>query len=87
MNMVSAVAVRFIHTGSSNESQFTGSRAERVAFFARWQECQLPVDSSGRALLKCAPVMGQQLRKRVKRQRRDARNKRVKERLRAGMKK
>jgi len=31
--------------------------------------------------------MGQQLRKRVKRQRRDARNKRVKERLRAAMKK
>jgi hypothetical protein len=31
--------------------------------------------------------MGQQLRKRVKRQRRDARNKRVKERLRASMKK
>jgi hypothetical protein len=31
--------------------------------------------------------MGQQLRKRVKRQRRDARNKRVKERMRAPMKK
>ena len=31
--------------------------------------------------------MGQQLRKRLKRQRRDARNKRVKERIRAEMKK
>jgi hypothetical protein len=31
--------------------------------------------------------MGQQLRKRLKRQRRDARNKRVQARLRAGMKK
>jgi hypothetical protein len=31
--------------------------------------------------------MGQQLRKRLKRQRREARNKRIKERLRAGMKK
>jgi hypothetical protein len=31
--------------------------------------------------------MGQQLRKRLKRQRRDARNKRVNQRLRAGMKK
>ncbi|HRR35120.1 MAG TPA: hypothetical protein P5026_13545, partial [Kiritimatiellia bacterium] len=48
---------------------------------------ELPVDSGGRALLQCVPVMGQQLRKRLKRQRREARNKRLKERLRAGMKK
>jgi hypothetical protein len=45
------------------------------------------VDTLLPPLLQFAPVMGQQLRKRVKRQRRDARNKRVKERVRAGMKK
>jgi len=48
---------------------------------------QLAVDSPAMALLKFTPVMGQQLRKRLKRQRREARNKRVNERLRAGMKK
>jgi hypothetical protein len=33
------------------------------------------------------PLMGQQLRKRLKRKRREARNKRIQARLRAGMKK
>jgi hypothetical protein len=51
------------------------------------ENAKLAVDTTATALLKFAPVMGQQLRKRLKRQRRDARNKRVKERVRAGMKK
>jgi hypothetical protein len=53
----------------------------------RSQKRQLAVDRLSPPLLQSAAVMGQQLRKRVKRQRRDARNKRVKERMRAEMKK
>ncbi|MBQ9431978.1 MAG: hypothetical protein IJU44_10555 [Kiritimatiellae bacterium] len=45
------------------------------------------VDKPGGILIKFALVMGQQLRKRVKRQRRLAREKRLKERARANMKK
>jgi len=45
------------------------------------------VDSAEGFLIKYADFMGQQLRKRLKRQRRDARKKRVQSRLRAGMKK
>jgi hypothetical protein len=48
---------------------------------------KLTIDRDGPYLVMCAPLMGQQLRKRLKRQRRDARNKRVQARLRAGMKK
>ena len=48
---------------------------------------KLGVDRASLFLVMCAPLMGQQLRKRLKRQRRDARNKRVQARLRAGMKK
>ena len=45
------------------------------------------VDLTGEHLLSCVSSMGQQLKKRLKRQRRDARKKRVQARLRAGMKK
>jgi hypothetical protein len=48
---------------------------------------KLGVDRADADLVMCATLMGQQLRKRLKRQRRDARNKRVQARLRAGMKK
>jgi hypothetical protein len=48
---------------------------------------KLAIDRHGPSLIMCATLMGQQLRKRLKRQRRDARNKRVQARLRAGMKK
>jgi hypothetical protein len=48
---------------------------------------KLIVDRASPILVMCAPLMGQQLRKRLKRQRRDARNKRVLARIRAGMKK
>ena len=41
------------------------------------------VDFPGRHLLQAHPVMGQQLRKRVKRKARERRNKRLKERARA----
>jgi biopolymer transport protein ExbD len=51
------------------------------------KKLKLNVDRDGPYLIMCAPLMGQQLRKRLKRQRRDARNKRVQARLRAGMKK
>lgn len=45
------------------------------------------VDSAGGNLIMYSNLMGQQLRKRLKRQRRDAYKKRVQARLRAGMKK
>ena len=48
---------------------------------------KIVVDSQHTALIMCAALMGQQLRKRLKRQRREARNKRVQARLRSGMKK
>ena len=48
---------------------------------------KMGVDFAGEGLISYIPSMGQQLRKRLKRQRRDARKKRVQARLRAGMKK